>query len=109
MQTDTPSNKTNSDGATELPDTTTLAHLAAQSRFANLDPERAAKDALFLWQVCDNVRRTEEANVRANSGPSGQLKGWMDRQRFDIPQPKTWPATLSDFYRVVMREKDEAK
>ena len=78
------------------PDPDSLAMLAAQERFAKLSEAEAVRAALGLRQAA----RDAIAAARENS-----------RQEFEkastLPTPKQWPATLADFYKLVMRCKEE--
>jgi hypothetical protein len=82
-----------------MPDADKLAKLAAQPRFAHLPPEQAAKAALKFW------RESQAAIADDNEG-----RHRLDdaRRRYQsIRQPPQWPATLSDFYRLIVRGEDE--
>lgn len=83
------------------PDASTLAHLAAQPRFAPLPPKQAVADALELLKQSQTVLDLDDNKRRCCDDA---LKRYQA-----IPQPNQWPATLNDFYRLIVRAKDETE
>jgi len=78
----------------QLPDASTLASLAAQAR---VSPEQALK----LWLGSQRLLEREEAARNRIK----QARASQD----SIPQPGQWPASLDDFYRIIVRAKDRAE
>jgi hypothetical protein len=78
----------------QLPDASTLAGLAAQ---AGVSPEQALK----LWLGSQRLLKREEA-------ARNRIKEARARQD-SIPQPGQWPASLDDFYRIIVRAKDRTE
>jgi len=78
----------------QLPDASTLASLAAQ---AKVSPEQALK----LWLGSQRLLKREEA-------ARNRIKEARARQD-SIPQPGQWPASLDDFYRIIVRAKDRTE
>jgi hypothetical protein len=93
---------------TNLPETTVLTFLAAQPRFANLPDEQAALSALKLWRVCATVRENER--VAADPHSKESMQKWIDRLGLPkLPEPATWPAGYRDFYKAIIKGKDEGE
>src|SRR5260221_14748593 len=84
--------------AVPLPDAATLAKLAAQPRFTNLTADEAARKALELWSTCHALLSDQSA---------GSMADRIRRIRSNLQQPEKWPASLDDFYRFVVKAKDE--
>jgi hypothetical protein len=89
-----------------LPDTATLANLAAQARFSELTPQEAAAEALELWRAADTLLKAEHDKDTHGAALGRWVYGLPPG---DVPMPKTWPATLQDFYKSVVRGKDETE
>jgi hypothetical protein len=62
---------------------------------------QAATAALELLKQSQAVIAADVANHRRNEDAI--------KRYFGIPRPKQWPATLADFYRLVVRGKDETQ
>ena len=82
------------------PDAATLAHLAAQARFAKLSPTKAVHATKELRLVAEEALRHDEP-LRAPA--TSQARS----QQQASPKPKEWPAPLHVFYRVVVRGRHE--
>ena len=80
------------------PDPDTLAMLAAQPRFTNLPEADAVSAALGLRQAARDALEAARENSRQELNKA-----------FTLPRPKQWPATLADFYRLVVRGKDKTE
>ena len=78
------------------PDPDTLAMLAGQARFAELPDADAARAALKLQNECLTALEQAKENV-----------GQRLERAIALPNPKQWPATLTDFYKLVVRCKQE--
>lgn len=78
------------------PDPDTLAMVAAQARFAGVEEAEAVRQALSLRQAARDVLEAARENWREES------KKWRM-----LPAPKQWPATLTDFYKLIVRCKVE--
>lgn len=83
------------------PDGATLAHLAAQPRFANMTPEQAPAAALELWKQSQALVGLDAKKRRCCDDALRRYKA--------IPQPNQWPATLNDFYHLIVRAKDKTE
>jgi len=83
------------------PDTATLVYLAAQARFANLAPDEAVIAADKLWREADRSVRCQEA--------LDLIDEWKCKEESAIQQPKHWPATLDDFYRLIVYARDKTE
>jgi hypothetical protein len=87
--------------AADLPNVETLAHLAAQARFKDeMNPGNAALAALNLWRECKRTLDSQGTLAQADK------KTHADKAP---PFPKTQPVTLDDFYRCVVKAKNETE
>jgi hypothetical protein len=84
----------------ELPDANVLSMLAAQNRFNGKEDKPAIAAALALWREAkwrvDHERKLAELTYQEYVAPLKQIR-----------QPKRWPATFTDFLRMVLGGKDE--
>lgn len=83
------------------PEAATLARLAAQPRFANMTPEQAPAAALELWKQSQTVLDLDDNKRRCCDDAHKRYQA--------IPQPNQWPATLNDFYHLIVRAKDKTE
>lgn len=82
-------------------DATKLALIAAQPRFADMPEAFAARAALELVKRC-------QATIDADNRERRDEKV-HSRQRKHIPQPDQWPASRSDFFKLIVRARDDAE
>jgi hypothetical protein len=84
----------------ELPDANVLSMLAAQNRFNAKEDKSAVSAAFALWREAkwrvDHERKLAELSYQEYVAPLKKVK-----------QPKQWPATFTDFLRLVVGGKDE--
>lgn len=78
------------------PDPNTLAMLAAQARFATLPEADAVRAALGLRQAARDALEVARESSRQQVVAA-----------YTLPTPKQLPATLADFYKLVVRGKEE--
>jgi hypothetical protein len=79
----------------KIPSTETLALLAAQARFAALSQNAAVSEAIHLWDEADAlVMRREQAELGYQ---------WLCEHK--TPMPKQFPASLEDFFKLIVRGK----
>jgi len=82
------------------PNIETLAMLASQARFANLNPAAAIRSAFALWLECQAVLEKHGENPHPASMPA-------QTQKAIIQKPTQWPIPLHNFYSLVVKGRDE--
>ncbi|HEY3862043.1 MAG TPA: hypothetical protein VGO59_09160 [Verrucomicrobiae bacterium] len=81
-------------------DAVALAHLVAQSRFTTLPNKEAIDAALHLLHDC-------QSSLEKSARP--QSKAEIASKEFEKPpMPEKFPATLDDFYRLIVKGKKKA-
>ena len=79
----------------DVPSVEMLALIAAQSRFQNLSPQAATQHALDVFEAAKNT--LYELNNRNETLWQG------------IPRPTSFPASITDFFRVIVKGKSKSE